>query len=52
MCKVCESAATVAEAANQLVAACNVKTSLRRHWSKALKEPVPDSLTALLDRLK
>jgi hypothetical protein len=51
MCRVCESAATVTAAANNLVVACNTKVSLRRYWSAVLKEPVPTDVTELLRRL-
>jgi hypothetical protein len=52
MCAVCESAMKVAAASDELVLACNAKVSLRRVWSAALHEPVPDRLTELLAKLK
>ena len=52
MCKLCDSAQEVTSAAHALVVACNTKVSLRRYWNSTLREPVPDDLKALLNKLK
>jgi hypothetical protein len=52
MCRICESAQSVTAAADALVIACNTKVSLRQYWGTTLKEPVPERLTELLNKLK